>query len=230
MHIGAIRGAERLEHKILKKYKDDKKEIFLMQKKELNERFSAITQRVESFSSAHKDFCGKHIRFVASSSGDEENYDYTYEDDDNGHINSPSQSPKSADRVSKCPYPSLNEEIRRLGLKGEIHGQTSQACGSPKLNRISRSAKLKRKSDNLNASGSPKLQKQKVEADVCSLDNNCECKELDGIDSTDLSVSDNSLRMFVTTWKEACHRYNAAEVSSYFYYISGTFSLLTCFI
>ncbi|KAK7247091.1 hypothetical protein RIF29_41968 [Crotalaria pallida] len=124
----------------LKKEMSKKHSISSSQKKQLKERFSAIAQRIESFSSVEKSFCGKHIRFVSSSSEDEDN-DYSSDDNQNNIIthsqlnsssqvgksniithsqsNSSSQVGKSSKRASSCPYPSALEEMARLKLMGD---------------------------------------------------------------------------------------------------------------
>ncbi|XP_020410811.1 uncharacterized protein LOC109946680 isoform X2 [Prunus persica] len=100
MHISAIWEARNLEISTLKKSekafqpnsdkKDRKFPLLSAEKKELDKRFSTISQRVESFSPIHKDFCGKHIRFdpKTSSSEDEGRDDYLSEENDenNDHV------------------------------------------------------------------------------------------------------------------------------------------------
>ncbi|KAK7854734.1 hypothetical protein CFP56_031055 [Quercus suber] len=81
MHVSAIQKAMSPQTAILKKPVDA----------------TSISQRVESFSSARKDFRGKNIRFASSSSNDDEN------SDDSKDANLPSQNVASSDRVTSCP-------------------------------------------------------------------------------------------------------------------------------
>lgn len=228
MHISAIREARNLEISTLKKSekafqpnsdkKDRKFPLLSAEKKELDKRFNTISQRVESFSPIHKDFCGKHIRFDPSSSEDEGRDDYLSEENDenNDHVtgsqvNFSSQSVKSSDRVSSCPYPSVIEERRRLGLS-----QLSPASGSQKHNDSSGSVKKKRKSENINSAISMphKLRKRDKVQDALPMENGRETNEVSNLHENDLSIDNNDLRMFITTWKEACLEYTVDEVCS----------------
>jgi hypothetical protein len=247
MHISAIRNArnlesgtlqksiERLKRESDKKYR--KRPLFSSQKKQLDERFSTISQRIESFSSEKKDFCGKHTRFVSSSSDDENSDDCTSEEeriDSATGINLPSQNVKSSDRVSNCPYPSEIEEMTRLGLKAEMQGHPSPANGSPRYNLMSGSSKKRRKSENLSStmsasSGSSKKKRKSenlVELDVHPVDNSNETGVVKYMNGADLAVvSDDARRMFITTWKEACQENTVSEVCSFCCY-----RLCFCFI
>lgn len=227
MHISAIRRARNSEHGILKEHKETFRPkrrnhpLSSSEKKVLDERFSAISERVENFSSVDKDFCGKHIRFGSSSSEDEHGDDCIDEDDDDSvsasHINFQSQSIKSSDRVSSCPYPSATEEMKRLGLKNEICSTPSPASGSQRPNyQSSGSVKTKRKYENLNCtiSAPPKLQKKdEVEVDVPA-ESGHGTKEFNYMGGADYSVAIDSLRKFISTWKEVCQGHTVTEVCS----------------
>ncbi|KDP39349.1 hypothetical protein JCGZ_01106 [Jatropha curcas] len=191
--------------------------LFTSQKKDLDERFSAISERIESFASVHKDFRGKHIRFDSLDSEDEEgqsddskNEDKTTSSDEGSHLSL--QNFCSTDRVSSCPYPSATEEMSRLGLKSEAGGQSSPvSCGS-RLKKNNGSLKMKRKIEALsgNASAPSKLLKgdtgkhciHPIENGDKTLENN----------ESDFILSDNSMRMFITTWKDTCKECTVPEV------------------
>ncbi|KAL4331696.1 hypothetical protein HN51_038485 [Arachis hypogaea] len=227
MHIAAIREARNFEESTLekclktlkvKREKIRKHPISSSQKKQLDERFSAIAQRVESFSSVEKSFRGKHIRFTSSSSEDED-CDYSTEDDqnqDNDIIKSScsistSQFGKSSERVSTCPYPSATEEMERLRVRcdpqAQLHLDSSQKqeLGGP--------PRKKQKSENATSKSAPSklLKKEKIESDANRIKNGTTAKVATDT-SEDLSMDNDSLRMFVTTWKEACREHNVAEV------------------
>ena len=79
-------------------------------------RATSISQHIESISSAQKDYHGKHIRFVSSSSNDDEN------GDDSKNANLPSQNIASSDRVTSCRYPVEIEEM--VWLRFVVVGQS----------------------------------------------------------------------------------------------------------
>lgn len=226
MHINFIREARRSEDVPLKKFWKElqpdhgrrKRPIFSShKKKQLDERFSAIRERVKSFSSINEDFCGKHIRFVTSSSEDEDSDDCTYGDkNDVGSNFEFSSQIKSSDRVSSCPYPSATEEMKRLGLKGEVNQQLYLVGGSSRQDECIQSSKKKRKTENSGCSRSAptKLHKRdKVKRGALSIENDDEAQD-DKLDEADIiSLSNDSMRMFITTWKEACKDYTVGEVS-----------------
>lgn len=226
MHITAIREARKSEESTIEKcmktlrLKSDhfrKRPISSSQKKQLDERFSSIAQRVESFSSIKKSFCGKHIRFMSSGSEDE-GTDYSTDNDQNNNVimgswsNSSSQFGKSSERVSSCPYPSATEEMARLAVKGDMRGDS--LANSNLKNGSIEPPRKKRKSENITSikpSPSKLLKKGKIEVDVTPIKNGNTTKVSNDMDE-DLSISNDSLQMFVTTWKEACWKHNVVEV------------------
>lgn len=230
MHISVIRKARRSEDDILRKYltksdeKRRKRPLFSLQKQQLDERFSVISQRVESFSSIHKDFCGKHVRFASSSSEDEDSDDNTYENKKNGHNSSSDlklslQRNKSSDRSSSCPYPSATEEMARLGLKGEVSGHATP-IGGQKHSMGNGTSKRKRKSRDQSHTilGTPTLGKKiKVEASIVDKDSFDNSDE-GSCDEAEYKITNNSLRMFITTWKDGCRDVTVAEVCYCFYF------------
>ncbi|XP_061373032.1 protein NO VEIN [Gastrolobium bilobum] len=226
MHISAIREARNSEESILekclktlrlKKENFRKRPISSSYKKQLDERFSAIAQRVESFSSENKSFCGKYTRFKSSSSEDEGS-DYSTDNDKNNNIitgswsKASSQFGQSSERVSSCPYPSATEEMARLGVGVDMQGH-SLANSNLKKGFIE-PPKKKRKSENVTYSKSAPsklLKKNKIEVDVTPIENGNTTKATSNVDE-DLSIANDSLQLFVSTWKEACWEHNVAEV------------------
>ncbi|GAV66160.1 DUF3883 domain-containing protein [Cephalotus follicularis] len=214
MHISFIQEARRLEHAPLKKYikgllkksnkKCRKRPLFSSQKQLLDERFHAISDRIRSFGSMHNDFCGKHIRFSSSSSGDEDSDDCTYVDEknDNDHLKLPVQNINGFERVSSCPYPSAIEEATRLGLKGVMDGHPS-ASGRLSHNESILSFKKKRKYENRSCSNSAPSKLHKTDDDKTKGESNL---------NETYTLSNNSMRMFITTWKDACSEHTVAEV------------------
>jgi len=218
MHISAIREARNSEQSTLKKclktldLKIDnfgKRPLSSSQKKQLDERFNAITQRVECFSPVKKSFCGKHIRFMSSSSEDEDSDSSAHEQSNNimGSQSNPSpQFTRRSDRVSSCPYPSATEEKARLGVRSDMEGHSlvnsslkNEFCEQPK----------KRKFENVTSkrSASFKLQKRnkfgRVVTPIHNGNKTVKTKVPINMEG-DLSITNDSLQLFVTTWKEAC--------------------------
>lgn len=230
MHVSVIRRARKSEGDILSKYltksdeKRRKRPLFSLQKQQLDERFSAIAQRVESFSSFHKDFCGKHVKFASSNSEDEDSDDTAYKGKKNAYDSSsdlkPSlQSNRSSDRASRCPYPSATEERTRLGLTSEVSGHATP-IGGQKHSMGNRASKRKRKSGDQSHSifTSPTVGKKiKVEASIVDKDSFDNSDEGSG-EEGNYKIANNSLRMFITTWKNGCRDVTMDEVCYCFYF------------
>ncbi|CAJ1939134.1 unnamed protein product [Sphenostylis stenocarpa] len=225
MHISAIREARTSEQSTLEKYlktlnlKNDKfgkHPLSSSQKKQLDERFNAITQRVESFSPLKKSFCGKHIRFMSSSSEDEDSDSSADEQSNNimgSQSNPSSQFTRSSERVSSCPYPSATEEMARLGVRSDMVGHS--LVNSSLKNGFSEQPRKKRKFENVTSTKSApyKLRKRRVVTPINNGNGTVKTKVSINMEG-DLSIPNNSLQLFITTWKEACCEHKVAEVSS----------------
>ncbi|XP_073128056.1 protein NO VEIN [Henckelia pumila] len=190
--------------------KSKKRPLFSAQKKQLDDNFSTISQRIKSFSSESTGFGGKHIRFMSSGSEDNDSEDTDEDDQDEKHIDSncnlslPKVRP---DHLSSCPYPSVAEEMTRLGLKSEVAYSPSADAGGSKRNTYNEKPPRKRKSETLSSTRSlHKLFKRH------KFDTELESKGSDdqGVNGHLLSIE--SLKLFVTTWKEACRGNNPEEV------------------
>ncbi|XP_004292523.1 PREDICTED: uncharacterized protein LOC101312697 [Fragaria vesca subsp. vesca] len=217
MHISAIRAVKKTEPSFKQTSKKDKKKRYFSLKRQLDERFSDISQRVESFSSVQK-FCGEHIRFDSSkdSEADSSDDDVSEDGDEvNDHstgnqVKLSSKSVTSSDRASRCPYPSELEEKKRLGLS-----QLSPASCSQKQSESNQSAKKKRNYEDVNSAISvpAKLRKRdKVGEDAPRTKNGRKTNEVSNSDENDLSITNTCLKIFITTWKEACRENTVAEV------------------
>lgn len=191
---------------------------FSSEKERLEERFSAVSERIKSFSQENYGFCGKHIRFVSSSSEDEKSDDGKNEDEMTSnnvgsHLRSSAQAISNSDRVSSCPYPSATEEMSRLGLKGETGSQFSPDCGSSRPKESNRSFFKKRKLEDAswNVSVPSKLLRSN-KTHAHPIDNFDKTEEFVTPSEDDISLSSNDLGAFITTWKEACKDYTVAEI------------------
>lgn len=224
LYVNHIKQAKETEDTVLAKCYDKirtdngkrskKRPLFSEQKKEMDDHFNTISQRLKSFSSENTQFCGKHTRFLSSSSEDDDSEANECEDNQdeknaNGSFNLSLPNGR-AERVGSCPYPSATEEMRRLGLKSEVESTSYAPGGSVRCDMDNKHSRRKRRYENMSSSSSlprklPK--KEKIGADV----------KLKG--SGDQSISGHSLcieslRTFITTWKEACRDNDADEVTS----------------
>ncbi|XP_039016487.1 protein NO VEIN-like [Hibiscus syriacus] len=185
----------------------------------LKERYMSISQQVESFMSVHKDSCGKHIRFDSSSSEEEDANDRAHKNERNSNGEGsdselPSEVINSSDRVSRCPYPSATEELIRLGLKERIN-KPSPTTVSSKHNDCTGPYKRKRKIDSPSPSVSrpPKLSRRDgLKQAAIPKENGNQAEELSNLDEADILLSDNLMKTFITTWKEACREHTMEEV------------------
>ncbi|CAK9136537.1 unnamed protein product [Ilex paraguariensis] len=226
MHIALIKQARQSGNTVLQKCLEGlktkpgknrrKRPLFSSQKKQLDDHFSNVSERIKSFSSENEDFCGKHIKFISSSSDDDDDSAHYENEDGTKDVQSDckplSQNINSSDQVSGCPYPSAAEEIMRLGLKSEMNGNSSSVSGSLKNTESNGPSKRKRKSENISCtiSAPHKLPKRdKVESDL-SVDGKKMGRS--NLNEADYILSNDSMRMFITTWKEACLENNVAEI------------------
>ncbi|CAI9290486.1 unnamed protein product [Lactuca saligna] len=208
MHITLIRKAKPLENATISKYLESSgkqkktRPLFTSQKKQLDENFGAISQRLKSFSSEN----GKHIRFLSSSEDEgvdvesDENEDetcLTSQSKSKSKSKKSSRKKKRSNRVSTCPYPSVNEEKTRLGITSEKEEKPNEAVAS---------VNKKRKSDEIACNDFRTLKLRK--RDVVMM------KNVSLIDYGHIAntLSNESIMSFVTLWKDACKGKNASEV------------------
>ena len=221
MYIALLRETHTSKDLVLKKCMETvkdrcskrkkKRPLFSLEKKELDDRFTAITQRVTSFASVNKDFSGKHVRFASSSSEDDSAIDGS-DSEEKGDINCtgnqcqlPSVKSRSGDKVSSCPYPSVAEEIKRLGLRGETYEYSSPARQSLYSSQPGEPLKKKRKLKN-------QTQGEAIEKNSLFKHGDTHTGEKLKQKNIDVSLANDSIRMFITTWKEACRENTAGEV------------------
>ncbi|XP_051128022.1 protein NO VEIN-like [Andrographis paniculata] len=111
------------------------------------------------------------------------------------------------DRASNCPYPSTNEEKKRLGLINDSDSRLRRHSGA-----VSRTSDhvpgKKRKYEQIRSSRSSPAKESKWDNTNASTTHKNPNNEVLG----GPSISAESLRMFVTPWKEACQVNNADEV------------------
>ncbi|XP_051130076.1 protein NO VEIN [Andrographis paniculata] len=215
-HIEKARKSEGIElEKCTKKLrtksvKCSTKPLIHVQKKEMDENFAKISERVKSFTSPQ--FCGKHIRFASSSDDDPSEEDDTSEDAeyDNTQVGNNTDIGRvplsnGLDRASNCPYPSANEEKKRLGLINDSDSRLRRHSGA-----VSRTSghvpRKKRKYEHIRSSRSPVKESKRDNSNASTTHKSPNNEVLGGLISTE------SLRMFVTTWKEVCQVNSPDEV------------------
>ncbi|KNA20999.1 hypothetical protein SOVF_047330 isoform B [Spinacia oleracea] len=188
LHIGFLHKARNAQNHVLGKCMEAVKEkrdkprkkrpLFSLQKEELDNRFSAISERVTSFASVNKEFRVQHIRFVSSSSDEDED------------MTDSSDSEKVGNDSLKSNQSQSSSVKRKNGDRGLKSNQKSEL---PKKKR-----KLKTRSHG-----------KAVEQGSFLLSRSTELEE--EINSNNADAND-SIRMFITTWKEACRGHTAIEV------------------
>ncbi|XP_017226417.1 protein NO VEIN [Daucus carota subsp. sativus] len=190
------------------------------QKKKLDEHIGVISEQVSSFTSRHKDISEKHIRFTSS----EDDGDTSNNNKGNGNESVPQNSCSSPSQIvkfdcSSCPFPSLDEEIKRLRSKGKAGPIPSPASKTLTHNGQDRPLKRKRISEDL-STGTPSsqmLKRDEIEAHglsnkkLLSKDKK-EQSFLRRINEGDLARDVDTLRTFICIWKEACMENKLTQV------------------
>ncbi|XP_006360950.1 uncharacterized protein [Solanum tuberosum] len=193
---------------------------------ELDENFTSISERITSFSSANGEFCGKHIRFISS---DSEDANSDGDQDETGNI-------KNSEQPSICPYLNASEEMMPLGLETEVKVSLHTTSGSDiyskdisqsdstfrslldKTERYLRQSKRKRKFDDIQslmASHTEVVKRKVVQTKPFTRRKGTKISPLGNQDSngsSDSSQGNDSIKMFVNTWKEACRTNDVDEV------------------
>ncbi|KAL9140420.1 hypothetical protein ABFS82_14G036400 [Erythranthe guttata] len=219
-YVSNIRKTRQTEDGVLKKCYEkirmrsaqtsQKRPLFSKQKKVMDDQFTAISERMKSFSSSNSQFCGKHIRFMPSSSNDDSDANESDENQDEKNTESncslPLQNSRS-DRVTRCPYPSATEERTRLGFKSEVESGSCMQSGGVRCNADNEPPSRKRKYENMSGSTKPSNRNQRN-----MYDSNLKPTRTHRYGIVDHPLSAESLRMFVTTWKDTCRENDADEV------------------
>ncbi|WMV48293.1 hypothetical protein MTR67_041678 [Solanum verrucosum] len=229
MHIAFIKKARQFETSPVNKYlrtvkKESSKKIrnhalLPVKEQQFDEHISTMCKCIKTFSSAEEELCGKHIRFISGS-------EYENSDDDQDESASHSQSKfpvgniKSSDRPTAYPYPSASEEMMRLGLKTEVEISPHTASGSDKNSEDIGEFNRKKKYDGVQSSLAlpEKIPKRDMVQSKLFTSRKKKEKKVDkmwnqGSDvSNDFSLDDDSIKMFVNTWKEACRINRVDEV------------------
>ncbi|GAB2278974.1 hypothetical protein Dimus_013641 [Dionaea muscipula] len=117
------------------------------------------------------------------------------------------------DYLVNCPYPSVSEEMKWLGLKCEA-GSASPVLRSKSSHGKERKRK-KRKPSNLSDSTSSLAQLhsgKKIGQKYLSNSSDDNVMDQNDFEETHLLLGYDSIIMFITTWKEAYREHSAAKV------------------
>ncbi|KAL1208319.1 Protein NO VEIN [Cardamine amara subsp. amara] len=180
MYVSFILDAKRQEGETLKFLLTELHQKYHIpsSKKQRQDKSLTVSERADSFALRHKDYCGKHTRFNASSS------------DDNDSDDNEVENLNSSDHINSCPYPSVAEEMKRLG------GSNKKRKGERRNHEKSDSSKLPRKSPS-------KLRGHKKQ-EIPKLADDSDAKKVFGVNETDFTLSEGDLRLFISTWKDTC--------------------------
>ncbi|XP_010436625.2 PREDICTED: uncharacterized protein LOC104720419 [Camelina sativa] len=179
MYVSFILDAKRQEGETLKVLLTELHQKYHIpsSKKQRQDKPLTVSERADSFALHHKDYCGKHTRFDSSSSDDNDN---VYEV---ANLN-------SSDHINSCPYPSVAEEMKRLG------GSNKKRKGEKRNHEKSDSSKLLRKS--------PSKSQGRAKQEIPKLADDSDAKKVLSIDEADFTLSEGDLRLFISTWKDTC--------------------------
>ncbi|XP_074337868.1 protein NO VEIN-LIKE isoform X2 [Apium graveolens] len=174
---------------------------------------------VSSLTSIHKDIHGKHIRFTSSGSENMSNTLNNDKDDKDGTApQNPCSYPSPIARFdrSSCPYPSLDEEIKRLRSKGKVGPSPSPATSTLLHNGHNRPLKRKRISEGSSTRNPAHQFLKRDEDEARGLNNNKQqtlsAEKKKQINEVDVARDIDSLRKFISIWKEACMENNVTQV------------------
>ncbi|CAL9225200.1 unnamed protein product [Arabidopsis halleri] len=179
MYVSFILDAKRQEGETLKVLLTELHQKYQIpsSKKQRQDKPLTVSERADSFALHHKDYCGKHIRFDSSSS----------DDNDSGYE---VRNKNSSDHFNSCPYPSVAEEMKRLGSTNK------KRKGEKRNHEKSDSSKLLRKSPS-------KLQGH-AKQEIPKLTDDSDAKKVFSLDEADFTLSEGDLRLFISTWKDTC--------------------------
>ncbi|KFK36266.1 hypothetical protein AALP_AA4G099800 [Arabis alpina] len=181
MYVSFIQDAKRQEGQTLKILLTElhQKYQILSSKKEQKDKSLTVSERADSFALQHKDYCGKHTRFYSSSSDDNDSVDDEFENLNN------------SDHISSCPYPSVAEEMKRIG-------------GSNKKRKTEHRNHEKSDSSKLLKKGRSKLRGGHEKQDLSKPADDSDAKQVFSVNEADFTLSEGALRLFISTWKDTC--------------------------
>ncbi|KAG2314534.1 hypothetical protein Bca52824_017656 [Brassica carinata] len=202
MHVSYIQDAKRKEGETLKILLTElhQKHNIPSSKKQPKVKPLTISERAESFALHHKDYCGKHTRFDSSSS------------DENDSVHYEVQNLNSSDHTSSCPYPSVAEEMKRLGGSDK-----KRKDDNPSHGKSNSSKSLRRRTT--------KLLRENVKREIPKSADDSDAKKIFGVDEADFTLDEGALRKFISIWKDPCKELSTSTVVEKmlsFYHLGGS--------
>ncbi|KAL0854018.1 hypothetical protein Bca101_059170 [Brassica carinata] len=202
MHVSYIQNAKRKEGETLKILLTElhQKHNIPSSKKQPKVKPLTISERAESFALHHKDYCGKHTRFDSSSSDEDDSVHYEV------------QNLNSSDHTSSCPYPSVAEEMKRLGGSDK-----KRKDDNPSHGKSNSSKSLRRRTT--------KLLRENVKREIPKSADDSDAKKIFGVDEADFTLDEGALRKFISIWKDPCKELSTSTVVEKmlsFYHLGGS--------
>ncbi|KAF8116207.1 hypothetical protein N665_0020s0060 [Sinapis alba] len=180
MYVSFIQDAKRQEGETM--------EILLteLHQKQRKDNPLTVSEHNDLAALHHKDSCGKHTTFNSSSSDDDDSDDYEVK-----YFN-------SSDHVSTCPYPSVAEEVKKLGRsKKKRKAETKKRKAETRSHEKSDLSKQLRRSPS-------KLRRRHVKQEIPKVADDSDTKQGFSVSEADFTLSEGALRLFISTWKDTC--------------------------
>lgn len=189
MYVSFIQDAKRQEGETM--------EILLteLHQKQRKDKPLTVSEHNDLAALHHKDSCGKHTTFNSSSSDDDDSDDYEVK-----YFN-------SSDHVSTCPYPSVAEEVKKLGRsKKKRKAETKKRKAETRSHEKSDLSKQLRRSPS-------KLRRRHVKQEIPKVADDSDTKQGFSVSEADFTLSEGALRLFISTWKDTCKELSMSMVS-----------------
>ncbi|RID57113.1 hypothetical protein BRARA_F00515 [Brassica rapa] len=188
MYVSFIQDAKRQERETLETLLTGlhQKHHNVSSKKQLRDKSPTVSEDSDVAALHRKDYCGKHTRYDSSSSDDDDSGDYEVK-----YVN-------SSDHVSSCPYPSVAEEVKKLGRsKKKRKAETKKRKAETRSHEKSDLSKQLRRSPS-------KLRRGHVKQEIPEPADDSDTKQVFSFNEADFTLSEGALRLFISTWKDAC--------------------------
>lgn len=197
MYVSFIQDAKRQEGETLESLLTGLHQKYHIpsSKKQHQDRSITISEHNDLPALHQKDSCGKHTRFNSSSSDDDDSDGYEV------------QYVKTSDHVSSCPYPSVAEEVKKLGKsKKERKAETKKRKAETRSHEKSDLSKQLRRSPS-------KLHREHVKQEIPKVADDSDTKQVFSVNEADFTLAEGALRLFISTWKETCKELSMSMVS-----------------
>ncbi|CAH8386642.1 unnamed protein product [Eruca vesicaria subsp. sativa] len=184
MYVSFIQDAKRQEGETMETLLTGlhQKDHILSSKKQRQDKSITVSEHNDLAAVHQKDFSGKLTKFNSSSSDDDDSGDYEVK-----YIN-------NSDHVSSCPYPSVAEEMKKVG-----RSKKKRKADTKKRKAETRSHEKSDSSKQLRSSPS-KLRR----GEIPKVADDSDTKQVFSVNEADFTLSEGALRLFISTWKDTC--------------------------